>query len=368
MSEITSHLAFLQGGIFGFVRASAGPFIAYITAWYEIAFILTYIIIKVDQVMKILIALKVMSADFTPIAILIFYATSFLWNLVGGKIFWRFVTFLGFGVLLLYLIYLGGAADLSVRNHSLDYDSFCRTTIPLSMDNIMSSRNNLYGLYQGLQFIPLLSDSLRKPREQVPRVLIICSLTFVVLSVFLSLSSCSQYPGIAKLTKAKYPLVYGFSNVFNVSLQDSIWFNLPDISQNNNKKNESLRPVECVPGFSEDALRSSPTPSNLAPRSPMTESVASNEKITQLQVLPSSSESHKIQGPSQKSMSTKLSSFLSAKLNSVLPSEIAEKINYENDENQILVLSAGGILNDSVIESLKAKYGIDIESSENILS
>ncbi len=176
--------------------------------------------------MKILIALKVMSADLTPIAILIFYATSFLWNLIGGKIFWRFVTFLGFGVLFLYLIYLGGAADLSVRNN-LDYGSFCRTTIPLSMDNIMSSRNNLYGLYQGLQFIPLLSDSLRKPREQVPQVLIICSLTFVVLSVFLSLSSCSQYPGIAKLTKSKYPLVYGFSNVFNVSLQDSIWFNVP---------------------------------------------------------------------------------------------------------------------------------------------
>ncbi len=139
-----------------------------------------------------------------------------------------------------------------------------------------------------------------------------------------------------------------------------------DVSQNNNKKDESLRPVECVPGFSGDAIQSSPTFLNPAPQSPITESDASNEKITQLQVLPSSSESQKIQGPSQKTMSTKLSNFLSAKFNSVLPSEIAERISYENDENQILVLSAGGILNDSVIESLKAKYGIDIESSENI--
>eukprot|EP00599_Poterioochromonas_sp_BG-1_P012614 CAMPEP_0173165872 /NCGR_PEP_ID=MMETSP1105-20130129/21657_1 /TAXON_ID=2985 /ORGANISM="Ochromonas sp., Strain BG-1" /LENGTH=497 /DNA_ID=CAMNT_0014086967 /DNA_START=18 /DNA_END=1507 /DNA_ORIENTATION=+ len=227
MGEMVSALPF-SGGIFGFVRAAAGPYLGYITAWFEIAFILTYIIIKVDQVMKILIALQIMTLEFYPYAILIFYGSSYVLNVLGGKPFWGLVSILGFGSFCLYLIYLGGAADASVRLGTLDYKTFCENTaLPLSLDNIFPGRTSINGLYQGLHFIPLLSDSLKRPREQVPRALMIVSLTFVFLSVFLCLSSCSQFPGIAKLRKAKYPLSYGFSNVFRVSLDDATWFSVP---------------------------------------------------------------------------------------------------------------------------------------------
>ncbi len=226
MSEMISALPF-SGGIFGFVRAAAGPYFGYVTAWFEIAFILTYIVIKVDQVIALMIALNVFTVDFHPYAVVIFYATSFVWNVVGGKPFWSLVCLLGAGTFFLYLIYLGGVADASLNLKTIDYRTFCETAIPFTFDNMMPGRTNINGFYQGLHFIPLLSDTLKRPREQIPKALIICSVTFVVLSVFLSLSACSQFPGIAKLTKAKYPLQYGFSNVFNVSLFDSIWFNAP---------------------------------------------------------------------------------------------------------------------------------------------
>ncbi len=226
MGEMSSALPF-SGGIFGFVRAAAGPYFGYVTSWFEIAFVSTYVIIKVDQLMKIMVALKVMTKDFTPYAVVVFYTSSFIINVLGGKPLWGMVCIIGFAAFFLYLIYLGGAADASLSNGSLDYQKFCQTGMPLTMGNIMPGRSNINGFYQGLQFVPLLSDTLKNPRDQVPRALMICSVVFVFFSVFLSLSSCSQYPGIAKLTKSKYPLVYGFSNVFNVSLQDSIWFNVP---------------------------------------------------------------------------------------------------------------------------------------------
>ncbi len=227
MGEMSSALPF-SGGIFGFVRAAAGPYFAYVTTWFEIAFILCYVVVKVHSLIQIMIVMNLMTADFAPYAFVIFYMSSFVVNVLGGKPLWGLVSIIGFGAFCLYVIYLGGAAASSVRDpHSLDYDTYCRTNIPLNIDNIMPSRNNINGFYQGLQYIPLLNDSLKNPREQVPRALVICSIVFVLSSVFLSLSACSQYPGIKKLTKTKFPLSYGFSDVFNVSLADSNWFNLP---------------------------------------------------------------------------------------------------------------------------------------------
>ncbi len=158
-----------SGGIFGFARAAVGSYFGYVTAWFEIAFILTYVVIKVDQVIALMIALNVFSVDFHPYAVVIFYATSFVWNVVGGKPFWSLVCCLGVVTFLLYLIYLGGVADASLNFKTIDYRTFCETAIPVTFNNMMPGRTNINGLYQGLQFIPLLSDTLKRPREQMPR-------------------------------------------------------------------------------------------------------------------------------------------------------------------------------------------------------
>ena len=110
-----------------------------------------------------------------------------------------------------------GLPRRSVRENSLNFKEFGEDKIPISMINILLGRTNINGFYQGLHFIPLLSDYVKKPREQIPRAMMICSVVIVVMLVFLSLSACSQLPGSKKLIKAKYPLRYEFANVFHVS-------------------------------------------------------------------------------------------------------------------------------------------------------
>eukprot|EP01040_Poterioochromonas_malhamensis_P002332 gene2332-biopygen324 len=81
--------------------------------------------------------------------------------------------------------------------------------------------------YSGIQYLPLLSQYLKDPRSQVPRMMIISCVIFILFSVFITLAAISQAPGAEALASADLPLKYGFARLFDVNIDVAKWIDIP---------------------------------------------------------------------------------------------------------------------------------------------
>ncbi len=68
---------------------------------------------------------------------------------------------------------------------------------------------------------------MKEPREQVPRMMLITCMIFILFSVFVSLSAVSQEPGATVLATADLPLKYGFVRIFSIDISSAKWINVP---------------------------------------------------------------------------------------------------------------------------------------------
>eukprot|EP01040_Poterioochromonas_malhamensis_P000325 gene325-350_t len=210
----------------------------------------------------------------------------------------------GAGTFFLYLIYLGGVADASLNLKTIDYRTFCETAIPFTFDNMMPGRTNINEVNRSI--IPEYdepSDLFAQP--EVP-----------------------SEPQVAVPTEEQLP--------------QQQFKNSDDNTNLSGKDHGSVRFASHVSTRS-NTLQATSTPS----------------------LLP-----HHPQPSSRQSFSAKLTHFLlSAKMNSVAPltgeSMKANSRSMKVDQ-QMLIVAAGGILDQASEKALKEELGFDIEASEEV--
>ena len=227
MGEMTSALPF-SGGIFGFVRAATGPYYGFIVACFETVFCLSYLVVMMYIFLYIPVIAGGVDASFMPRLIGIAYGFILFLNLLGGKPFWTFTAIAGFMTFLLLFIFLCGTLH-DINSREVDYKTYCETNVPVTFKSMMKERFLAVLQFQGLQYLPLLSEYVKEPRKSIPRAMMICAWKFVIFSILISLAACSTAPGQFILQLVLTPLMFGFQRIFNTTLENGVWLHLPGL-------------------------------------------------------------------------------------------------------------------------------------------
>lgn len=225
MGEMCSALPF-SGGIFGFVRAAIGPYNGFIVACCEFVYCMSYIAIKVQLMVSILTETEKTTILEDQFAILGIFGFCLVMNLIGGKPIFLLTSFMGFFILVMLMIFLFGTLS-KVGTSSVNFTHYAGPFHPVTWDSLMGASLSTSGQYNGLQYFALLSGYLKDPREQIPRIMLICLVFFIVMSVFVTLAATSQESDGKGLATVGLPLQYGFSRIFGINISEEKWLNVP---------------------------------------------------------------------------------------------------------------------------------------------
>lgn len=220
MGEMSSALPF-SGGIFGFVRASLGPHWGFLVACCEFTYSTTMTATKVQRISN-----GSSGGGVDEGGIIAIFAICLIFNLIGGKPIFIFTSLLGFFLTTLFTIYLLGTLG-SINTDHVSFSTYGGPFYDITWEGFMAVRITIGSHFNGIQYFPLLSEYMKDPRNQVPRVMIICTCIFLVSSLLISLAAVSQEPGGAKLAKAPMPLQYGFARIFNMDFFNASWLDFP---------------------------------------------------------------------------------------------------------------------------------------------
>jgi amino acid transporter len=229
LAEMVSALPY-AGGIFGFVRTTLGPYYGFIVLCFELLYNMSFIVYNVEYLFSLL------SYVFPSISLfycmLIIYGSVFSFCFIGGKPFWMIIVLVGVITLWLILSYLGGTAfSASASPHTISYHRYCN-------NNQLSSFTFLYVLkgysaslsqYQGLQYLTIVSEFLKKPKKSISRLLLVSCFFIMTTSVLLSISACSQAPGLSQLSISTFPLLDGFIDIFDFQEKYAFLLQIPGI-------------------------------------------------------------------------------------------------------------------------------------------
>eukprot|EP01040_Poterioochromonas_malhamensis_P012007 gene12007-biopygen2529 len=286
-----------SGGVFGFVRAALGPFFGFMVASCEFAVCIVGICLR---------ALRFLS-DGGPGAdvggVIGIFGFCLLMNLMGGKPVFVLTSLIGFFTVMMLLVYLCGTLS-AVGTDAVNYSHYSPPIVEFSWFHVMTARPAVSGVFNAIQFLPLLSEYMKEPREQLPRVLLVSCASFLLMSVFVILAAVSQNPGAKSLQAAPYPLQAGFVRIFNITdITNMKWFDFPF----------QFGPIFCL-------------------------FYCAGKQLLALS---------------------------NSKMNAIAPVMNQMGSNKEcNDYEQLAVLAAGGIMDESLEEALKARFGTEDDDVE----
>ncbi len=217
MAEMSSALPF-SGGIFGFVRAAVGPFPGFMVACTEFMFSMVSISLRTQRF------LSDTSGQKMVIVTILFCLVV---NLIGGKPVFALTSFLGFCIVIMMLIYLFGTLS-AVGTDAVSFSHYSPLPVEFTWFNVMSGRPAVSGQFSSIQYFTLLSDLMKDPKKQLPRIWLVSLFIFIAMSVFVILSAVSQSPLAKSLQKATYPMQGGYARIFELDdLSQMKWIDFP---------------------------------------------------------------------------------------------------------------------------------------------
>ncbi len=225
MGEMSSALPF-SGGIFGYVRAALGPFNGFLVASCEFVYCTTYIVVKTQNLMDVFGSEDSIDSNIYYALVVLIYGICLCLSLIGGKPVFILTSLIGFFTVSVLLIYFFGTLA-SVGTGDISYSRYGGSSQSLTWASVMAGRFYVGSQYSGIQYFPLLSQYLKDPRSQVPRMMIISCVIFILFSVFITLAAISQAPGAEALASADLPLKYGFARLFDVNIDVAKWIDIP---------------------------------------------------------------------------------------------------------------------------------------------
>eukprot|EP01040_Poterioochromonas_malhamensis_P012008 gene12008-biopygen2530 len=150
-----------SGGVFGFVRASLGPFFGFMVASCEFVLCIVGISLR---------ALRFLS-DGGPSAdvggVIGIFGFCLLMNLMGGKPVFVLTSLIGFFTVMMLLVYLCGTLS-AVGTDAVSYTHYSPPVVEFSWFHVMAGRPAVSAAFNAIQFLPLLSEYMQEPREQLP--------------------------------------------------------------------------------------------------------------------------------------------------------------------------------------------------------
>ena len=225
MAEMSSALPF-SGGIFGFVRASTGPFCGYLVACTELLLNTTYVALMVAPIAQLPLYLGLVEETAVPAVIFAIYCFLLGICCLGGKPFWTMNALLGLSSLAIVAIYLLGTTG-EIGSRLVSFNRFCASHVPFTAANALGLRQAGAHQFLGVQYMPLASHNLKDPKSQLPRMMLLTIAILFCSAISLAFAACSQAPGIEQLASRPYPLDFGFASMFQRSLDVGAWLHLP---------------------------------------------------------------------------------------------------------------------------------------------
>lgn len=222
VAEMASALPF-SGGIYGFVRAFTTPVVGFFVAVFEMMLNVFYVSPVVYQLAYLPVQYGSMSSSYILLNCLVIYAVILFILLLGGRVFWIVNNSIGLIVLVLFLVYVTASCSFT------DFDKWGRGSDINTFDPVafMQHIPVVSTCFLGMQIIPLTSRCARDPKKDIPIVMITLIITCVLITFGLFITALSQYPGMDNLFKEDYPLNFGYSKIFNISLNAAAWLNVP---------------------------------------------------------------------------------------------------------------------------------------------
>ncbi len=222
VAEMASALPF-SGGIYGFVRAFTTPVVGFFVAAFEVMLNVFYVSPVVYQLASLPVQLGSMSSSYTLLNCFVIYVVVLFIVLLGGRVFWLVNNSIGCLVLVLFSVYILFSCSFA------DYNKWGRGSDINTFDPLafMEHIPVISTCFLGMQIIPLTSRCARDPKKDVPIVMITVIIVCVLLTFGLFMTAFSQYPGIDNLFEIDYPLNFGYSRIFNISINAAAWLNVP---------------------------------------------------------------------------------------------------------------------------------------------
>ncbi len=222
MAEMSSALPF-SGGIYGFVRATSGPFCGYMVACFELLMNISFVSGSFQFLAEIPHKAKVMNSANTPLFVFFLYVGALTITLIGGKPFWIISSLFGLTALFIILIFIFGSFS------NTDFEQYADLHESPTAYHMMTFLFVSSTQYMGIQYIPLLGNLCKDPRTQIPRVMMFSVVVCILTAMFILVFAAAHAPGTLKLSTKMYPLTFNFAPMFNKQTFDVIWLNFPGL-------------------------------------------------------------------------------------------------------------------------------------------
>ena len=126
----------------------------------------------------------------------------------------------------LLFIYLFGTLG-NVGSDSINFTHYAPPDVDFTWVHIMSSRSAVGGLFNGMQFFPVVKSLPEGTSRAITRVMLVSCSAFLVTTVFIILAAVSRDNGGKKLSSTSTPLLNGFGQIFDMDSKQAQWLDLP---------------------------------------------------------------------------------------------------------------------------------------------
>ena len=226
IAEMTSALPF-SGGTYGVVRVTLGDFQGYLLGTCEALQYILYVAFTTTAMAKYITAMTEYEEKYEPLYWLIMYSTITVLLTFRRTLFWKSMWVFGIYILVMILLYC------TMTREKANFDRYVKDP---SVDNL-SDNDHAYNFFRNLpsggwlfnlasKIMPLTCSETENPTMNVPKAMYIGYCLTILSVVAVVFSTVSIYPGVAVLKLTRTPLMFGFSEIFDITPLQALSFTL----------------------------------------------------------------------------------------------------------------------------------------------
>lgn len=213
------------GGTYGFARGIYGPYLGFIVGILEILTSIACLAAFLHGFGEACVTAARLSGGYVLVFFFLLIGSTAVAQSLDTYRFAMFIRVFTLVATALTLVYLLGATpslnlDKYSREHSLDH-------LHHGWRDILANAPAPAFFFTGIEMLPIIAHDAREPRRAVPMGLVVVSITSIVVAFLTYTVACGQPPGIGVLETARLPLTYGFANLFHITPDTAMIFNIP---------------------------------------------------------------------------------------------------------------------------------------------
>ena len=228
-AEICSAVPF-AGGAYGLARIALGEYLGFMAGACEALEYISYVACSFASLSMFMRTLLHIEENIEMVEIfftLLWYTISLVIIIFGGKYFWFFST--GIGILSTLIVFLYFFCALSQVNFAENAGTSSEEMFIGGLSLWITKLPLSAWWYVGIEAVGFAADEVEKPKETIPRGIVLGVSTLFCTSMMVLWSSCSSPPGTATLAIDAAPLTYVFSHSFGITVELATIFYLPAV-------------------------------------------------------------------------------------------------------------------------------------------